>query len=227
MKKGFNFVLSIQLVSEPQCSHFYKAGFFCSIAKGLHFPIKRRPAFTGRLRNVFPRASGDVDSGKPAGRFLFAGVNITHHAYYNNSSTPEAPRPAQVSHRPFEPIVCYSKSHTRTNLGSPERIQRAFSTRYRRPGSSLQTVNSLNSYYYVYQQEREESTGNAGVFNSERGGSASQNSRSFGRFRVCQHYAHGLFKCCRRVARRTSEPSNTVNTFQFSSFTLVGNPARV
>ena len=52
MEKVFIFVPSIQLMREFNSSHLYKAGFFHSNATGLLFPIKRRPAFTERLRNV-------------------------------------------------------------------------------------------------------------------------------------------------------------------------------
>jgi len=52
MENAVNFVPSIQLVSEPNSSLIHKAGFFHSNATGQFFPIKRRPAFTERLRSV-------------------------------------------------------------------------------------------------------------------------------------------------------------------------------
>ena len=85
MEKVFIFVPSTILMRERKSSHLYKAGFFHSNATGLLFPIERRPAFTERLRNVIPRASDVVDSGKPAGRFLFAGVNNIHNYAYQHT----------------------------------------------------------------------------------------------------------------------------------------------
>lgn len=142
MKKGFNFVLSIPLMRECTSSH-YKAGFFCSIATGGCISYKAAACLYRAFKKRIPRASDGVDGGKPAGRFLFAEVNTIHNAYHNNSSTPEAPRQARNSYQSFEPSVRHAEAHTRTSLGSPERIQPDSGARHRRPGSSLQTVTTF------------------------------------------------------------------------------------
>lgn len=61
-----------------------KAGFFYVSDKGVSEPIKRRPALhTERLRSVFARESGLVDSGIWRAAFLSAYVNKSHHAQRN------------------------------------------------------------------------------------------------------------------------------------------------
>lgn len=71
-----------------------KAGFFYVPAKGVFLPIKRRLAFTERLRNVFARESGLVDSGIRQAAFLSAYVNKSHHAH-RNSHTAGKEKPLQ------------------------------------------------------------------------------------------------------------------------------------
>lgn len=61
-----------------------KAGLFYVSDKGVLLPIKRRPAYTERLRNVFARVSGLVDSGNRRAAFLSANVNKSHHAHRNS-----------------------------------------------------------------------------------------------------------------------------------------------
>ena len=85
MEKRFTFVARTQLMREPDGSHFYKAGFFYSNATGFLSPIKRRPAFTERLRNASARASGCVRSGIWQVAFLSAYTRTqSNHAYQQN-----------------------------------------------------------------------------------------------------------------------------------------------
>lgn len=62
-----------------------KAGLFYSLAKGAILPISGGlPLPSAKKRTA--RESGLVDSGKPAGRFLFAGnVNKSHHAHHQQA----------------------------------------------------------------------------------------------------------------------------------------------
>ena len=84
--KSIIFVPSTSIFRGPMLAP--KAGFFYSNAKGFHLPIKRRPVFTERLRNVFARESGLVDSGIRQAAFLSAyKVNKSHVFPRRNSYT--------------------------------------------------------------------------------------------------------------------------------------------
>ena len=123
MKKRFTFVARTQLMREPDGSHFYKAGFFYSNATGLLSPIKRRPAFTERLRNASARASGCVRSGIWQVAFLSAYTRTQSNYAYQHTvhscrvSIPATPTdrgrvngstesPSAFGKRPNQAVLC-------------------------------------------------------------------------------------------------------------------------
>lgn len=89
MKNAVIFVPRTQIKRELISSHLYKAGFFYSTAKGF-FPIKRRPAFTERFRNVSARASDCVRSGIGQAAFLFG--QIRTQSTHDSSTISRPPR---------------------------------------------------------------------------------------------------------------------------------------
>ena len=94
--KSIIFVPSTSIFRGPMLAP--KAGFFYSNAKGFHLPIKRRPVFTERLRNVFARESGLVDSGIRQAAFLSAYVNQSSNAHRNQVPRRPAELPRTSDH---------------------------------------------------------------------------------------------------------------------------------
>jgi len=88
MENARIFVVRTQTMREPNGSQLYKAGFFHSNATGQFFPIKRRPAFTERLRSVSARASDCVRSGIGQAAFLFGQLRTQSNNVYHTTSRP-------------------------------------------------------------------------------------------------------------------------------------------
>ncbi len=92
------FVLSTSYNRGPRLAN--KAGLFYSPAKGAILPISGGlPLPSAKKRTA--RESGLVDSGKPAGRFLFAGnVKQSHHAHHRQAiRTADYPCPLSRTRR--------------------------------------------------------------------------------------------------------------------------------
>jgi len=98
MENAVNFVPSIQLVSEPNSSLIHKAGFFHSNATGQFFPIKRRPAFTERLRSVSLAHATVLTAVNQQAAFCLLESTQSNNAYHTTSRPRHVLSPGQAYH---------------------------------------------------------------------------------------------------------------------------------
>ncbi len=141
MKNAVIFVPRTQIKREPISSHLYKAGFFHSTAKGFSIPIKRRPAFTERFRNVSARASDCVRSGIGQAAFLFGQLRT--------QSTHEHPTISTIARQDRATAIRIRRQPGRTEISTKANQGTWYSPEPRRLRVEIQNIETGNPFQAV------------------------------------------------------------------------------